>query len=103
MGAAQTGTGKTAAFTVPILHRLMPLANASARAAPGARADPHAHARTGGPVYESVKRYSKQTPLRSAVVFGGVDIGPQREALRRGCEIRSPRRAACWITWNRRT
>ena len=38
-------------------------------------------------VYESVKRYSKQTPLRSAVVFGGVDIGPQREALRRGCEI----------------
>ena len=38
-------------------------------------------------MYESVKRYSKQTPLRSAVVFGGVDIGPQREALRRGCEI----------------
>src|SRR5690606_17924550 len=38
-------------------------------------------------VYNSVAQYSKHTPLRSTVVFGGVDIGPQREALRRGCEI----------------
>lgn len=38
-------------------------------------------------VYENVKRYSLHTPLRSAVVFGGVDIGPQKEALRRGCEV----------------
>ena len=89
MGAAQTGTGKTAAFTVPILHRLMPLANASASPA---RHPVRALILTptrelADQVYESVKRYSKQTPLRSAVVFGGVDIGPQREALRRGCEI----------------
>jgi len=89
MGAAQTGTGKTAAFTLPILHRLMPLANTSASPA---RHPVRALILTptrelADQVYESVKRYSKQTPLRSAVVFGGVDIGPQKEALRRGCEV----------------
>ncbi|AMD50235.1 DEAD/DEAH box helicase [Bordetella holmesii] len=89
MGAAQTGTGKTAAFTVPILHRLMPLANSSASPA---RHPVRALILTptrelADQVYESVKRYSLHTPLRSAVVFGGVDIGPQKEALRRGCEI----------------
>lgn len=89
MGAAQTGTGKTAAFTVPILHRLMPLANASASPARHpVRALILAPTRElADQVYESVKRYSKKTPLRSAVVFGGVDIGPQKEALRQGCEI----------------
>lgn len=89
MGAAQTGTGKTAAFTLPILHRLMPLANTSASPA---RHPVRALILTptrelADQVFESVKRYSKQTPLRSAVVFGGVDIGPQKEALRRGCEV----------------
>ncbi|WMD18342.1 DEAD/DEAH box helicase [Achromobacter seleniivolatilans] len=89
MGAAQTGTGKTAAFTLPILHRLMALANTSASPA---RHPVRALILTptrelADQVFESVKRYSKQTPLRSAVVFGGVDIGPQKEALRRGCEI----------------
>src|SRR3546814_5328115 len=38
-------------------------------------------------VADSVTTYAKFTPLRSTVVFGGVDIGPQRDALRRGCEI----------------
>ena len=38
-------------------------------------------------VAENVAKYCQGTPLRSAVVFGGVDIGPQREALRRGCEV----------------
>jgi superfamily II DNA/RNA helicase len=89
MGAAQTGTGKTAAFTVPILHRLMPLANASASPA---RHPVRALILTptrelADQVAESVKRYAKHTPLRSAVVFGGVDIGPQKEALRQGCEV----------------
>ena len=89
MGAAQTGTGKTAAFTVPILHRLMPLANTSASPARHpVRALILAPTRElADQVFESVKRYSKKTPLRSAVVFGGVDIGPQKEALRRGCEV----------------
>ncbi len=89
MGAAQTGTGKTAAFTLPILHRLMPLANSSASPARHpVRALILAPTRElADQVYESVRRYSLQTPLRSAVVFGGVDIGPQKEALRRGCEV----------------
>jgi superfamily II DNA/RNA helicase len=89
MGAAQTGTGKTAAFTLPILHRLMPLANTSASPA---RHPVRALILTptrelADQVAESVKRYGKRTPLRSAVVFGGVDIGPQKEHLRNGCEV----------------
>jgi superfamily II DNA/RNA helicase len=89
MGAAQTGTGKTAAFTLPILHRLMPMANTSASPA---RHPVRALILTptrelADQVAESVKRYSKNTPLRAAVVFGGVDIGPQKESLRNGCEV----------------
>jgi len=89
MGAAQTGTGKTAAFTLPILHRLMPLANASMSPA---RHPVRALVLTptrelADQVSESVRRYAKHAPLRSAVVFGGVDITPQKMALRAGCEI----------------
>lgn len=89
MGAAQTGTGKTAAFTLPILHRLMQFANTSASPA---RHPVRALILTptrelADQVSDSVIKYSKDTPLRSAVVFGGVDIGPQRDALRRGCEV----------------
>ncbi|MDS1140733.1 DEAD/DEAH box helicase [Pusillimonas sp. SM2304] len=89
MGAAQTGTGKTAAFTLPILHRLMQYANTSASPA---RHPVRALILTptrelADQVADSVMTYSKSTPLRSTVVFGGVDIGPQRDALRRGCEI----------------
>jgi len=89
MGAAQTGTGKTAAFTLPILHRLMPFASASASPA---RHPVRALILTptrelADQVYESVRRYAKHTPLRSTVVFGGVDIGPQKVALRNGCEV----------------
>lgn len=89
MGAAQTGTGKTAAFTLPILHRLMPLANTSASPArhPVRAVILTPTRELADQVYESVCRYGKNTPLRSAVVFGGVDIGPQKEALRNGCEI----------------
>jgi len=89
MGAAQTGTGKTAAFTLPVLQRLMPLANHSASPA---RHPVRALILTptrelADQVAESVKRYSAQTPLRAAVVFGGVDIRPQKDALRQGCEV----------------
>lgn len=89
MGAAQTGTGKTAAFTLPILHRLMQFASTSASPA---RHPVRALILTptrelADQVSDSVIEYSKSTPLRSTVVFGGVDIGPQRDALRRGCEI----------------
>jgi len=89
MGAAQTGTGKTAAFSLPILNRLMAHANTSASPA---RHPVRALVLTptrelADQVAESIALYSKSVPLRSAVVFGGVDIGPQKEALRRGVEI----------------
>jgi ATP-dependent RNA helicase RhlE len=89
MGAAQTGTGKTAAFTLPILHRLMQFANTSASPA---RHPVRALILTptrelADQVAANVAAYSKHVPLRSTVVFGGVDIGPQRDALRRGCEV----------------
>src|SRR5690606_2765775 len=78
-----------AAFTLPILHRLMQFANTSASPARHpVRALVLAPTRElADQVYESVATYSKSTPLRSAVVFGGVDINPQRDALRRGCEV----------------
>lgn len=89
MGAAQTGTGKTAAFSLPILHRLMPLANSSASPA---RHPVRALILTptrelADQVAASVRLYTQGTPLRSAVVFGGVDIAPQKDTLRRGCEV----------------
>ncbi|HLU15616.1 MAG TPA: DEAD/DEAH box helicase [Burkholderiaceae bacterium] len=89
MGAAQTGTGKTAAFTLPIVQRLLPLANTSASPARHpVRALILAPTRElADQVADNVARYTKHTPLRSAVVFGGVDINPQRDLLRQGCEI----------------
>ncbi|AFK63520.1 ATP-dependent RNA helicase [Advenella kashmirensis WT001] len=89
MGAAQTGTGKTAAFTLPLLHRLMPMANSSmSPARHPVRALILAPTRElADQVAESVKRYSHSSPLRVAVVFGGVDMNAQRDQLRKGCEL----------------
>ncbi|CAM2148025.1 ATP-dependent RNA helicase RhlE [Pararobbsia alpina] len=89
MGAAQTGTGKTASFSLPILQRLLPLANTSASPA---RHPIRALILTptrelADQVAANVFAYGKHTSLRSAVVFGGVDMNPQSEALRRGVEI----------------
>ena len=89
MGAAQTGTGKTAAFSLPILHRLMAFATTSASPA---RHPVRALILTptrelAVQVGESVKEYCKNTPLRSAIVYGGVDIRQQRDELRQGCEV----------------
>src|SRR5690554_1631619 len=74
MGAAQTGTGKTAAFTLPILHRLMSLANTSASPArhPVRAVILTPTRELADQVYESVCRYSKNTNLRSTVVFGEI-------------------------------
>jgi len=89
MGAAQTGTGKTAGFALPILQRLMPHANASASPARHpVRALILAPTRElADQIYENVREYARYTGLRSAVVFGGVDIKPQIAALRQGCEV----------------
>jgi len=89
MGAAQTGTGKTAGFSLPIIQRL--LAHASTSASP-ARHPVRALILTptrelADQVAENVKAYSRFTPLRSTVVFGGVDMAPQTATLRSGVEI----------------
>lgn len=89
MGAAQTGTGKTAAYSLPVLHRLMPYANTSASPARHpVRALILAPTRElADQVHNNIKQYSKFLPLRSAVVFGGVDIREQKDILRQGCEV----------------
>jgi superfamily II DNA/RNA helicase len=89
MGGAQTGTGKTAAFTLPILQRLLPLASSSpSPARHPVRALILAPTRELAlQVFESVKSYSKYTPLRAMCAFGGVDIKPQTAELKRGVEI----------------
>jgi ATP-dependent RNA helicase RhlE len=89
MGAAQTGTGKTAGFSLPIIQLLLAHANASASPA---RHPVRALILTptrelADQVADNVKAYSRYTPLRSAVIFGGVDIGPQTQMLRAGVEI----------------
>ena len=90
LAGAQTGTGKTAGFTLPILHLL------------GTSRSPHASKARPRPlrtliltptrelaaqVEESVRVYGKYMPVRSAVVFGGVGINPQVDALRAGVDI----------------
>jgi superfamily II DNA/RNA helicase len=89
MGAAQTGTGKTAGFALPIIHKLLPLASSSTSPARHpVRALIIAPTRElADQIHENVKAYSRHTPLRSAVVFGGVDMKPQTAALRGGVEI----------------
>ena len=89
MGAAQTGTGKTAGFALPIIHRLLPQASASmSPARHPVRALILAPTRElAEQVAENVKMYIAGTPLRCATVYGGVDMDPQTQALRNGVEI----------------
>src|SRR5574343_411097 len=89
MGGAQTGTGKTAAFTLPILQRILPFASSSPSPAKHpVRALILAPTRElAMQVYESVKSYSKHTHLRCMCAFGGVDIKPQIAELKKGVEI----------------
>jgi ATP-dependent RNA helicase RhlE len=86
LAGAQTGTGKTAGFTLPLLQRL-------SAAAPDGRG----HVlralvlvptrELAAQVQDSVRAYGRHLPLKSAVVFGGVGYGPQADALRRGVDI----------------
>jgi len=89
MAMAQTGTGKTAAFTLPLLQLLLPHANTSASPARHPiRALILAPTRELAiQVEKSVETYSKHLLLRSTVVFGGVDIKLQKPALMKGVEI----------------
>lgn len=89
MGAAQTGTGKTAGFSLPVIQLLMAYANTSASPA---RHPVRALILTptrelADQVAENVKAYLCHTPLKATVVFGGVDMAPQTAILRSGVEI----------------
>jgi ATP-dependent RNA helicase RhlE len=86
LGCAQTGTGKTAAFTLPILNRL----------ADGTTNDPRRPIRClvlsptrelAAQIGESVRTYGKHTRMRHTVIFGGVGQGAQVSALRRGIDV----------------
>jgi ATP-dependent RNA helicase RhlE len=89
MGGAQTGTGKTAGFALPILQKLLPHANTSpSPARHPVRALILAPTRELAiQVEEAVKTYGKHTGLRSTCVFGGVDIKQQLPIVRGGVEI----------------
>lgn len=82
MGLAQTGTGKTAAFALPILQRLLkgPLRRTRALIVAPTR-------ELAEQTHESFKEFGKYTKVRSATVYGGVGKAPQIQALRRGTEI----------------
>ena len=88
MAGAQTGTGKTAAFTLPLLQRLMPKPGAVKPARPVIRALILTPTRELAiQVEQSVRTYGAHVPLRTAKIFGGVTIGPQIQALRAGIDI----------------
>lgn len=85
MAAAQTGTGKTAGFTLPILELLSKGEHARANQARVLILTPTRE--LAAQIQESVSVYGKHLPLRSTVVFGGVKINPQMMKLRRGVDI----------------
>jgi ATP-dependent RNA helicase RhlE len=89
MAQAQTGTGKTAAFSLPILQRLQPLASTSpSPARHPLRALVLVPTRElAVQVYESTRVYGRNLPLRCAVVYGGVDMDAQIKELHAGVEF----------------
>ncbi|MBS0444577.1 MAG: DEAD/DEAH box helicase [Proteobacteria bacterium] len=89
MGAAQTGTGKTAAFSLPLLHRMLPHENSSmSPARHPVRALVIAPTRElADQVAVNIKGYAAHSKLRVAVVYGGVDMKPQTAELKAGVEV----------------
>jgi ATP-dependent RNA helicase RhlE len=87
LGAAQTGTGKTAGFTLPLLQRLMASTPGDGSRRP-IRALVLAPTRElAAQVEESIRTYGKYVPLKSTVIYGGVGIQPQIDALESGVDI----------------
>jgi ATP-dependent RNA helicase RhlE len=86
IGIAQTGTGKTAAFVLPILGKL------ASRSRPAGSRRPRAlivapTRELAAQIEENVRVYGKHLPLRTATIFGGVNERPQIEALRSGMDL----------------
>ncbi len=89
MGAAQTGTGKTAAFALPLLQRMLPYQSASTSPArhPVRALVLLPTRELADQVAQQIAQFARYTQLRSAVVFGGMDIKPQALQLRAGVEV----------------
>jgi len=87
LGAAQTGTGKTAGFTLPLLDNLsrQPTTNKKRRPVRALILTPTRE--LAAQVGDSVKTYGRNLPFTTMTVFGGVKINPQIEKLRRGIDI----------------
>jgi ATP-dependent RNA helicase RhlE len=89
MGAAQTGTGKTAAFSIPLLQKMIRHETTSVSPARHpVRALVIAPTRElADQVAQNIKAYAKHSALRAAVVFGGIDMKPQTLELKNGVEV----------------
>ncbi|GAO20451.1 ATP-dependent RNA helicase protein [Alicycliphilus sp. B1] len=89
LAGAQTGTGKTAAFTLPMLHRLAQgQAPTSRFGGRGVRALVLTPTRElAAQVEESVRTYGKHLDIKSTVIFGGVGMNPQIERIKRGVDV----------------
>ena len=85
MGIAQTGTGKTAAFALPILHHLANEQPGSGRPIRALMLTPTRE--LAAQIAERLRVYGRHLPLYSTVIFGGVGQSPQVKALRRGVDI----------------
>ena len=85
MASAQTGTGKTAAFTLPMLQRLMGSASGAPRRVRALVLAPTRE--LVAQVGESVRTYGRHLPLFCTEIYGGMAMGPQIKALRRGVDI----------------
>src|SRR4051812_18222707 len=90
IGLAQTGTGKTAGFTLPIIHNLITTPLTDEKGEPVHRVRVLILTPTrelAAQVEESFRKYGKHTDLRVVPVFGGVGLEPQSKALRRGVDV----------------
>ncbi len=86
LAGAQTGTGKTAGFTLPLLHRLQKAHQGGQRARTRALILTPTR-ELAAQVGESVRAYGRHLPIKSVMIFGGVNITPQIAKLRKGTDI----------------
>ncbi len=102
LGIAQTGTGKTAAFALPILQRLAAERPTPVRNAMRALILTPTR-ELAVQIHDSFRTYGRHLQLRSAVIYGGVGQKPQTDALARGPDIvvATPGRAACSTSCSR--
>lgn len=87
LAGAQTGTGKTAGFTLPLLEKLSQNTKVASGRRPVRALILTPTRELAAQVFESVRTYGKYLPLRSTVVFGGVSVNPQMMKLRGGVDI----------------